>query len=177
MEKENGKLRKEHEKNERKRLVKMVARAKDNDPRIKAHAAMVEAERNAVKKAKKDAIANKYKHIEDAKAEAAKKVSEEKADAEKAKQAAVVAKREAGKKYRLTVKEITIYCAEQMPTCIRFDKYYLEEMFKKYPKQEQLDGLFEQLKGFTDDDFETQFETEIVKNLNKPKLTAEQLRN
>ena len=57
MEKQNSKGRKVYEKDERKRLFSLVNLAYENDPRIKDQAAVEEAERLAVKKAKKDLIA------------------------------------------------------------------------------------------------------------------------
>ena len=57
MEKQNKKLREKHEKEERKRIFTLTNRAYKLDPRIKAQAAKEEAERLAIKQAKKDAKA------------------------------------------------------------------------------------------------------------------------
>ena len=65
MEKQNKKLREKHEKEERKRIFTLTNRAYKLDPRIKAQAAKEEAERLAIKQAKKDAKAAQYKEIED----------------------------------------------------------------------------------------------------------------
>ena len=64
MEKQNKKLREKHEKEERKRIFTLTNRAYKLDPRIKAQAAKEEAERLAIKQAKKDAKAAQYKEIE-----------------------------------------------------------------------------------------------------------------
>jgi len=67
MEKQNKKCRAEYDKAERKRIFNFVNLAYDNDPRIKAERAQEEAEREAKKQAKKNAIAAKYKGIEERK--------------------------------------------------------------------------------------------------------------
>ena len=64
MEKENAKLRKVHEKAERKRIFTLTNRAYDMDPRIMAEKKMVEQRLAEAKQAKKDAKANKYKVVE-----------------------------------------------------------------------------------------------------------------
>ena len=38
------------------------------------------------------------------------------------------------------------YCEEKMPGS-RLDKFYVDEMVKKYTKQDDLDRLFEQIKA------------------------------
>ncbi len=49
-------------------------------------------------------------------------------------------KRLAGKKYRETAKDLGTYCESKMPGT-NFDKFYVAELVKKYPKQEALDEL------------------------------------
>lgn len=34
----------------------------------------------------------------------------------------------------------------------KYDRFYIEELVKKYPKQEQLDALFEKIKAITAED-------------------------
>lgn len=54
-------------------------------------------------------------------------------------------------KYKNTIKDLVRICDEKMPNS-KYDKFYLEEMCKKYPKQDDLDGLIQKLnkikKGF-----------------------------
>ena len=99
-----------------------------------------EAERLAVKQAKKDIIAAKWKKENDAR-EALKNKKVDTVDNSKAeKEAAAKIKREAGKKLRATIKEATLYCCERMPDS-KYDKYFFEEFVKKYKTQEDVDEL------------------------------------
>ena len=67
MEKQNKKCREKYEKEERKRLFDLTNLAYECDPRIREQAAKEEAERQAIKQAKKDARAKHYQEIEDRK--------------------------------------------------------------------------------------------------------------
>lgn len=67
MEKQNKKCREKYEKEERKRLFDLTNLAYECDPRIKAQVAKEEAERLAIKQAKKDAKAKHYQEIEERK--------------------------------------------------------------------------------------------------------------
>lgn len=80
-------------------------------------------------------------------------MKEEKEEAEKKRLLEVAAKKEAGKKYRLTCKEFNIFACSKMPGG-KFDKWYIEEMVKKYPKQEDMDVIFDRIKNFDDATFE-----------------------
>lgn len=63
-----------------------------------------------------------------------------------------------------------------MPTS-KYDKYYIDEMVKKFPKQDDIDGIFERVKGFSDDTFESQFQEvvdEFMTKKNKNKMTTPQ---
>jgi len=43
----------------------------------------------------------------------------------------------------------------------KYDRFYVDEMVKKYPKQEQLDALFEKIKAITATDVPT-FQNEFL---------------
>jgi hypothetical protein len=49
-------------------------------------------------------------------------------------------KKEAAKKYRLTVKSLAALCVEKMPGT-NYDRFYCDELVKKYKKQEDLEAL------------------------------------
>lgn len=55
------------------------------------------------------------------------------------------AKKIAGRKYRATVKELIAFCGEKMPGT-NYDRFYIDELVKKYPYQENLDALFESVR-------------------------------
>jgi len=132
MEKQNKKQTEKYDKEERKRLIDLTNLAYSNDPRIKAVQKAEADAKEAIKKAKKDAKAQQYKLIEEAKkVEEEKKVQEAKDEAVK-KAEAKEAKKLAGRKYRQTVKDLIAYCVEKMPGT-NYDKYYIDELVKKYP--------------------------------------------
>jgi hypothetical protein len=54
MEKQNKKVREVYDKEERKRIMDLVDRAYNNDPRIRAERAREQAEKDAAKLAKKE---------------------------------------------------------------------------------------------------------------------------
>jgi len=140
MEQQNRRGRKGYEKDERKRLIKMSTRAYDNDPRIKAELKREAEEKAALKQAKKDALASKYREkerllkVEDDNKQAL-------LDAKKALELDEKnIKKEAAKKYRLTVKSLAALCVEKMPKT-NYDRFYCDELVKKYKKQEDLEAL------------------------------------
>lgn len=59
--------------------------------------------------------------------------------------------------YKNTCMEFCQFCVKKMPGS-QFDKFYIAEMVKKFPKQEDMDELFATIKGFDDDTFESQFQ-------------------
>jgi hypothetical protein len=130
----------------------MVNLAYENDPRILAERAKEDAERDAKKQAKKDAKKAKYTNNVAAVVDKEKILKEEKEAADKIKQEETLRKRAAGKLYRLTCKEFSNFCCEKMPGS-NYDKYYIEEMVKKFPKQENIEGLFAKVKEFDDEEF------------------------
>lgn len=73
-------------------------------------------------------------------------------------------KKMAKKKYRESCKEVLEYCLKQFQGNPKFDKFYLAEVIKKYPLQEDLDAFFDHLKGI-DGEFEAKF-TELVNKKN-----------
>jgi hypothetical protein len=146
MEKKNKAERDKHTKLERKRLLKLAETAYELDPRIQAIIRKEKEEKDALKKGKQDIKQKKYKEEEAAKA--ALKAAEEKAkegDAE-AKKAAKEAKRLAGQKYRATVKDLIAVCVENMPGT-NYDKFYVDELVKRYMGQEAIDGLIESVRA------------------------------
>lgn len=50
----------------------------------------------------------------------------------------------AQKLYRQSCKKLVELCTEKMPGT-NYDRFYCETLVKKYPKQEQLDGLIEKM--------------------------------
>jgi len=44
----------------------------------------------------------------------------------------------AARKYRETIKEIITFCKSKMPSS-KYDKFYLDEYVKKFPKQDTID--------------------------------------
>lgn len=109
--------------------------AYSSDPRIQAEAKKEVEAKEAAKKAKKEAKAQQYKAQEEAKKlEEEQKVEDAKLEAEK-KIAEKEAKKIAGRKYRQTVKDLIAFCVEKMPGT-NYDKYYIDELVKKYPTQD-----------------------------------------
>jgi DnaJ homolog subfamily C member 2 len=146
MEKENKKEREKHAKLERKRLIKLAETAYDNDPRIQAIIRKEKEEKEALKKSKQDIKQKKHKEQEaKAKAESEAAAKEKEAAAAAAK-IAKEAKKLAGQKYRATVKDLITICVENMPET-NYDKFYVDELVKRYPQQEQLDELISQVKA------------------------------
>jgi len=149
MEQQNKRGRKGYEKDERKILIKMSTRAWDFDPRIKIELAREKLEKAAIKQAKKDAHKLKYVDLD------AKKKEEEAAKlvAAEAAKLVVLAEKEAKKlrnrKYRETVKSLAVYCTEKM-SGTNYDRFYVDELVKKYPKQEDLEALIEKVKSIKD---------------------------
>jgi hypothetical protein len=43
---------------------------------------------------------------------------------------------------------LVAYCEEKM-TGTKYDRFYIDELIKKYPKQEQLDSLIVKIKSIT----------------------------
>jgi len=48
----------------------------------------------------------------------------------------------------------------------KLDRWYIEEMVKKYPKQQDMDEVFEEVKHFDDETFEEEFK-ELIEEKNK----------
>ena len=92
-----------------------------------------EAERLAIKAARKAANALKYKKADNNKAEEEAAKAEAKRKEEEEKKVQKELKRIAGKKYRETVKMLAAYCEEKMPGT-KFDKFYVDELVKKHAK-------------------------------------------
>jgi DnaJ family protein C protein 2 len=175
MEKENKKEREKHAKLERKRLIKLAESAYELDPRIREINRKEQEAKEAIKKNKQDDKQKKYREAEaKAKAEAeakSKQAEEEKEMAKKLKEE----KRLAGQKYRNTVKELATICTENMPGT-NYDKFYVDELVKRYPKQEDLDNLILTIQAIgkqpTVEDFTNKFR-EIVETENERKLRLE----
>lgn len=131
---------------QRKRLIKLAETAYDNDPRIQAIIRKEKEEKEALKKSKQDIKQKKHKEQEaKAKAESEAAAKEKEAAAAAAK-IAKEAKKLAGQKYRATVKDLITICVENMPET-NYDKFYVDELVKRYPQQEQLDELISQVKA------------------------------
>lgn len=148
----------------------MVGVAYDNDPRILAERAKENAEHEAKKQAKKDAKTAKYKEQQDLKLEQERLKKEAEEEEVRQKKIAADQKKEIAKLYRLTCREFNQYCVSKMPNS-KYDKYYIDEFVKKYPKQPLMDALFEKVRGFKDDTFEDQF-IELL-GIKKPEVKEE----
>ena len=161
MEKENKKLTAEYVKEERKRLLKLAHQAYKKDPRIQKMIAEQEEAKRAAKQAKKDAKV-RYAQERDA---SAKAVAEEKArvdrEAAEAKQSKADQVRQAAKHYKETTKKLLEICGEKLPGT-RFDKFFVEGLIPKYPKQEQLDDLIGRIDAIETDDAQ-QYRVEFEK--------------
>ena len=46
----------------------------------------------------------------------------------------------------------------------KYDRFFLDEFVKKYPNQAKIEGIFEEVKTFEDDDFLAEFE--VLLNIN-----------
>lgn len=180
MEKQNKQERDKHTKIERKRMIKLAETCYELDPRIQAIIKKEKDEKDAIKKSKQDVKQKKYKEEEAKKKaeEEAKKKDKEGAEAEK--KAAKEAKKLAGQKYRATVKELIAICVENMPGT-NYDKFYVDELVKRYMQQEALDALIEQVKAIgkqpTVEEYIPKFldivETEHMKKARLEKLESE----
>jgi len=58
------------------------------------------------------------------------------------------AKKLRNRMYRETVKALIAMCVEKMPGS-RYDKFFVDELVKKYPVQDKLDQLIEEIKAIT----------------------------
>lgn len=127
MEKENKKLRKEHEKAERARIIKLVDMAYKSDPRIREENKLVEAE----KQQKKDDKRNwKIKQAQER--EAIKKAYQDSLMAEenakkKAREDELAAKKQKAMEYRKTVTELNKVLKETLPGT-NFDRFWVESI-------------------------------------------------
>jgi DnaJ family protein C protein 2 len=102
--------------------------------------------KEASKKAQQDVKQKKYKE-----AEAIKKVEEDIINEAKSSAADVAKKAKeekkiAGQKYRASVKELTVICCENM-TGTNYDKFFVDELVKKYMQQVDLDALIAKVKA------------------------------
>lgn len=151
MEKENKKLTAEYVKEERKRLLKLAHQAYKKDPRILKMIAEQEEAKRAAKQAKKDAKVKQAQERDGF----AKAVEEEKRrverEAEEAKQRKGDQVKQAQKHYKETTKKLLEICGEKLPGT-RFDKFFVEGLIPKYPKQEQLDDLIGRIDAIATDD-------------------------
>jgi hypothetical protein len=50
--------------------------------------------------------------------------------------------------YRATVKELAVYCTEMMPGT-NYDRFYVDELVKKYPGQENLEAFIIKVKAIS----------------------------
>ena len=145
MQRGNKKEREKHSKLERKRLIKLAETCYELDPRIQAIIKKEKDEKEAIKKGKQDVKQKKHKE-----AEAAKKAEVEAAGKEKEEAAALAKKLKeekklAGQKYRATVKELIAICVENMPGT-NYDKFYVDELVKRFSQQDALDELIATIK-------------------------------
>lgn len=79
-----------------------------------------------------------------------KRVAEELAAKKLAEKKAI---QEAGRKYRMSFKALVELCVTNMPGT-NYDKFWCETIVKKYPKQEQLDALIEEVAAIEADSVE-----------------------
>jgi len=90
------------------------------------------------------------------------------------------AKKLAGQKYRATVKELIAICVENMPGT-NYDKFYVDELVKRYMQQADLDALIVTIKAIgkqpSVEDYIPKFldivETENMKKARLDKLDSE----
>ena len=57
-------------------------------------------------------------------------------------------KKERGALYRRTVKVLAVYCTEMMPGT-NYDRFYVDELVKKYPGQEKLEEFIVKVKAIS----------------------------
>jgi hypothetical protein len=85
---------------------------------------------------------NYYKEIE----EKRKKIEQARIDAERMEEVKrseeIEEKKQMKLKYKNSVKQLIALCDNKFPGT-RYDRFYCEEMVKKYPKQQELDELVE----------------------------------
>ena len=150
MEKENRKCRAEHEKNERKRLIRLAERAYNNDPRIRAENEKIEAEKQKIKDAKKD-FRTKQFQAKDAiknqlaaekKAAEDEKAATEKREAEERKQRAIA--------YKKSIKQLVELCTAKMPKS-KFDRFWVESIQRQVNNVEKVMPIIEHLEMLVDD--------------------------
>ena len=127
--------------------MKLHQMAYDRDPRIKAALAQEKAEEVAAKNAKKQAKQQRWQAEQDKlkateAAVAEKEVTVVDAKAEKE------AKKLRNKLYRETVKKLIGVCAEKMPGTL-YDKFYCDELVKKYPTKEVLDEFIQKVEAIS----------------------------
>ena len=144
MENENRKLRKEHERAERKRLNKLVDGAYRRDPRIRKEQEMIERE----KQLKKERFREAKEKERLAREEAERKEREEKEEAERKKKevAEKVAEEKKNKQklMRQSAKALLEMCLKRMPGT-KYDKFYCEELIKKVKTTEKMQEITEKL--------------------------------
>jgi len=146
MQGENKRGRKKYEKAERKRIILLSTRAYENDPRVAAEKARETEAKAAAKGARKAATEAKWAAVNDAKrgaeeaaaADKASKAADKKAEQERRKALKLI--------YKTAQKALIAYCEERMPGT-KYDRFYIDELVKKYPKQEALDALIEKVKA------------------------------
>jgi len=146
MQNENKRGRKKYEKAERKRIILLSTRAYENDPRVAAEKARETEAKAAAKGARKAATEAKWAAVNDAKrgaeeaaaADKASKAADKKAEQERRKALKLI--------YKTAQKALIAYCEERMPGT-KYDRFYIDELVKKYPKQEALDALIEKVKA------------------------------
>ena len=130
MEQENRRLRKKYEVAERKRLFTLFERAYDNDPRIQAELAEIEAE----KLRKKQENQEKKKQAKQAKLDIVKAQEDKKKAAEQAKLDEIQAEKDARKNkaiaYKQGLKELATLCQETLPGT-NYDRFWVESNMNK----------------------------------------------
>ena len=130
MEQENRRGRKKYEVAERKRLFTLFERAYDNDPRIQAELAEIEAE----KLRKKQENQEKKKQAKQAKLDIVKAQEDKKKAAEQAKLDEIQAEKDARKNkaiaYKQGLKELATLCQETLPGT-NYDRFWVESNMNK----------------------------------------------
>jgi DnaJ family protein C protein 2 len=146
MQNENKRGRKKYEKAERKRIILMGTRAYENDPRIRAEKDKETQAKEAAKQARKQELEAKWAKVNDEKRLVEDTAADGKAKAAEDKKAEQARRKELKAIYKTAQKDLIAYCEERMPGT-RYDRFYIDELVKKYPKQEQLDGLVVKVKA------------------------------
>jgi DnaJ family protein C protein 2 len=146
MQNENKRGRKKYEKAERKRIILMGTRAYDNDPRIRAEKLRETEAKAAAKQARKEATEAKWAKVNDGKRLVEEAAAAAKVKAVEDKKAEQQRRKEVRALYKAAQKDLIAFCEEKM-TGTKYDRFYVDELVKKYPKQEQLDGLIIKIKA------------------------------